>query len=215
MNSTKENILLQALHLFAADGYEAVSVSRIAEALGITKGALYKHYKNKHYKNKRDIFNNILIRMEQNDLENAKGFDLPEGPISEMEEQYESASFRQLVAYSKAQFRYWTQNDFALHFRRMLTLEQYRSKEMGQLYQQYLVSGPVSYLSDLFGSLHFEAPQEKAVMFYAPMFLLYSIYDGAEDPAAVLITIDACLEQLAVSFLRPSQSDVIPGSDFK
>ena len=84
MNSTKENILLQALHLFAADGYEAVSVSRIAEALGITKGALYKHYKNKW-----DIFNNILIRMEQNDLENAKEFELPEGPISEMEEQKE------------------------------------------------------------------------------------------------------------------------------
>ena len=42
MSDTKENILKIALHLFAVNGYEAVSVSMIAEALGMTKGALYK-----------------------------------------------------------------------------------------------------------------------------------------------------------------------------
>ena len=41
--NTKENILIVALRLFAKDGYEAVSVSRIASELGMTKGALYKH----------------------------------------------------------------------------------------------------------------------------------------------------------------------------
>ena len=45
MNDTKERILITALHLFARDGYEAVSVSQLAGALGMTKGALYKHYK--------------------------------------------------------------------------------------------------------------------------------------------------------------------------
>ena len=44
--NTKEKILVTALRLFAVYGYEAVSVSRIAGELGITKGALYKHYKN-------------------------------------------------------------------------------------------------------------------------------------------------------------------------
>ena len=61
MKDTKEKILESALKLFAADGYEAVSVSMIAGELGITKGALYRHYKNK-----RDIFGSILKRMEQN-----------------------------------------------------------------------------------------------------------------------------------------------------
>ena len=41
--------------LFARDGYEAVSVSMIAGELGITKGALYRHYKNK-----QDIFDSIV-----------------------------------------------------------------------------------------------------------------------------------------------------------
>ena len=47
MSDTKKSILLSALVLFARDGYEAVPVSAIAGELGITKGALYKHYKNK------------------------------------------------------------------------------------------------------------------------------------------------------------------------
>ena len=51
MGNRKEEILIVALHLFARDGYEAVSVSQIAGELDMTKGALYRHYKSK-----RDIF---------------------------------------------------------------------------------------------------------------------------------------------------------------
>ena len=55
MADTREKILMTALQLFAKDGYEAVSVRTIAEELGMTKGALYRHYKNK-----RDIFDCIV-----------------------------------------------------------------------------------------------------------------------------------------------------------
>ena len=64
MSNRKEEILIVALHLFARDGYEAVSVSQIAGELGMTKGALYRHYKSK-----RDIFDCIVQRMEQQDGE--------------------------------------------------------------------------------------------------------------------------------------------------
>ena len=63
---TKEKILITALRLFAQDGYEAVSVSRIAGELGMTKGALYKHYKNK-----RDIYDSIVAHIFQLDAERA------------------------------------------------------------------------------------------------------------------------------------------------
>ena len=62
MGNRKEEILIVALHLFARDGYEAVSVSQIAGELDMTKGALYRHYKSK-----RDIFDCIVQRMEQQD----------------------------------------------------------------------------------------------------------------------------------------------------
>ena len=122
MSDTKKSILLSALGLFARDGYEAVPVSAIAGELGITKGALYKHYKNK-----RDIFDSIVSRMERHDAERANEFQMPTGSVSNMEEEYLRVTVDRLVEYGKAQFRYWTQDSFASSFRRMLTLEQYRS----------------------------------------------------------------------------------------
>lgn len=190
MGQTKEKIWITALELFAQNGYEAVSVSDIAGQLGITKGALYKHYTNK-----RAIFDCIIARMEQQDAERAGEFTLPEGTLVQMPEKYCHTSLERLTAYSKEQFRYWTQDPFAVPFRRMLTLEQYRCDEMARLYQQYLAAGPLGYVTDLLGSLGFDHPQQRAAVFYAPMFLLYSVYDGAEDKEAVAALADDCLER--------------------
>ena len=77
MSDTGERILLTSLDLFARKGYEATSVSDIAGALGITKGALYRHFESK-----RAIFDAILARMEQRDGEQARSHDLPEGADS-------------------------------------------------------------------------------------------------------------------------------------
>ena len=101
----------------------------------------------------------------------------------------------ELVEYCKAQLRYWTQDSFASSFRRMLTLEQYRSPEMGRLYQQYLVSGPLGYVADIFGSLGYADPMEKALGFYGPMFLMYSVYDGAEAKDGIIAAADSYLEK--------------------
>ena len=73
MGDTKEKILMTALQLFARDGYEAVSVRNIAEELDITKGALYRHYKNK-----RDIFDSIVERMIQMDAQRAREYQMPD-----------------------------------------------------------------------------------------------------------------------------------------
>ena len=198
MTGTKERILLTALRLFSINGYEAVSVSDIAEALNITKGALYKHYENK-----RDIFDSILSRMEQRDAEQARACQLPEGTLAEMKEAYASAGPDQIIAFSKAMFRYWTRDSFAAQFRRMLTIEQYRSAEMMGLYQQYLVSGPLGYLTDLFSAMGLARPREKAAAFYAPMFLLYGVCDGGEDPENAEPLLDQCLKRARASFTDP------------
>lgn len=190
MVETKEKILLVALRLFAKDGYEAVSVSDISGELAMTKGALYKHYKNK-----RDIFDSIVARMEERDEERAKDYGVPEGTLEQMEDKYRNASIDYIAEYSKAQFRYWTEDDFASSFRKMLTLEQYRNREMGMLYGQYLASGPVGYMTDLFRSLGIPHPYREAVMFYAPMFLLYNIYDESDNREEIMKEMDDLLER--------------------
>ena len=176
MGNRKEEILIVALHLFARDGYEAVSVSQIAGELDMTKGALYRHYKSK-----RDIFDSIVKRMEQQDSEQARENEVPEESIEKTPEEYQNVSLDDFVEYSKSMFEYWTEDDFASSFRKMLTIEQFRSEEMQNLYQQYLVSGPAEYVKDLFKNMKIKNPEENAVKFYANMFFYYSMYDGATD----------------------------------
>jgi len=176
MGNRKEEILIVALHLFARDGYEAVSVSQIAGELDMTKGALYRHYKSK-----RDIFDCIVQRMEQQDSEQARQNEVPEESIEKVPEEYQNVSVEDFVGYSKSMFEYWTEDDFASSFRKILTLEQFRNEEMQNLYQQYLVSGPAEYVKDLFKNMEIKNPEEEAVKFYANMFFYYSVYDGATD----------------------------------
>lgn len=202
MSNTKEQILITALHLFAETGYEAVSVSDIAGKLGMTKGALYRHFKNK-----RDIFESLLACMEENDAKNASEHDVPEDSLSEMEEEYQNTSVESLVEFSKAMFRYWTEDDFASSFRKMLTLEQFRSKEMADLYQQYLASGPLNYVKDLFSSKGIKNAEQRAVEFYSPMFFLYSVYDGSPKKEKVLQMADKAIEESVKDLLTEEKNN--------
>lgn len=182
MAETKENILHTALRLFARNGYEAASVSDIAGELGITKGALYRHYKNK-----RDIFDSIVERMYQIDAERAKKFEVPEETFDRSPSAYRSTDMDKVTAFIEAQFHFLTEDEFACNFRKMLVLEQYRNPEISELYQKCLVSGPVSYMEDLFremmerGIWDKSNPKQLALEFYAPFYLLLSISDRAPD----------------------------------
>ena len=191
MGNRKEEILIVALHLFARDGYEAVSVSQIAGELDMTKGALYRHYKSK-----RDIFDCIVQRMEQQDSEQARQNEVPEESIEKVPEEYQNVSVEDFVGYSKSMFEYWTEDDFASSFRKMLTLEQFRNEEMQDLYQQYLVSGPAEYVKDLFKNMEIKNPEENAVKFYANMFFYYSVYDGATDKTKAKCQFEYMLDKI-------------------
>ncbi len=185
---TKEAILTEALKLFAARGYEAVSVADIAEKLHITKGALYRHYKNK-----RDILEQIIIRMQENDAARAKEYEVPEETYEKKPQAYEEGSLEAMYAFTEAQFIYWTEDEFASNFRKMLTLEQYHDAEMARLYQDYLSGGVLSYLEDFFREILQKdndyradcSPKQLALDLFAPFYMLLNLYDVAEDKSAV------------------------------
>lgn len=181
MSVTKERILETALNLFAREGYAGTSMADIAGELGITKGALYRHYAGK-----RDVFERILRRMEQMDAEKAGNYDVPAEPVEQGAAAYGDTEIESIIAYSEAMFRYWTQDPFASAFRRMLTLEQYRDAEMARLYSQYITGGPLKYMADLFremtarGCWKEDDPMQLALEFYGPMTLLMAVADGPE-----------------------------------
>ena len=91
IGNRKEEILIVALHLFARDGYEAVSVSQIAGELDMTKGALYRHYKSK-----RDIFECIVRRMEQQVGEQARENEVPQESIEKTPAEYVKDLFKNM-----------------------------------------------------------------------------------------------------------------------
>lgn len=182
MSDTKDKILKAALELFAQDGYEAVSVSAIAGKLGMTKGALYKHYKNK-----RAVFDSIVERMHQIDEEHSKKYSVPESKYDEEPGAYKNTTVKNIADFTIAQFRFWTEDKFGANFRKLLTLEQYRNKEMAELYTSCLTSGPIAYIEDIFREIINKNSSQAAdagrlaAEYYAPFCLLITLYDHSAD----------------------------------
>lgn len=295
MSEMKEKILRTALRLFAQEGYEAVSISRIAGALGLSKGALYRHYRDK-----RDVLDSIVREMERRDAEGAQEYALPgaeeteamaarrteengvqetraegqaagntsgareEEPSEGMgasavlsgglpggaefaaardgepsggaefsgareEEPSGGAEFsgareeepsggagvsgareeepsggtespavtpQQLTEYARRMVRYWTLDEFAADFRRMLTLEQYRDPEMARMLRQYLTIGPMEYTALLLENMGVSHARERAAALCGGMYMLICAGDGAEDASECIALADAHLERM-------------------
>ena len=183
MGDTRERIAEVALELFAQNGYSGTSMSDIAKKIGITKGALYRHYTGK-----QEIFDRIVERMNEMDAERAKAYAMPENEQDGFAQVYLHTPIERIRTYSIAQFRHWTEEGFSSGFRKLLTLEQYRDPEMAWLYQNYLASGPVEYMAAIFREMTDSdgAAMQMALDFYGPMYLLYSVYDSAGDKQAVM-----------------------------
>ena len=189
---TKERILETALELFAQNGYLGTSMNDIAQQLGFTKAALYKHYTSK-----QEILDRIVERMNEMDYERAESYEMPETEPDGFAEAYLHTPVQKIRAYSMAQFDHWTKESFSSNFRKMLTLEQYRDPKLAQLHHDYLAGGPLEYMAAIFRKLTDtdEAAMQLALEFYGPMYLLYSVYDGAQDKDSVAPLLDAHIER--------------------
>lgn len=189
---TKERILETALELFAQSGYLGTSMSDIAARLGITKAALYKHYAGK-----QKILDRIVQRMNELDAARAAAYEMPGAAPEGFAQAYLNTPLDRIRAYSTAQFDHWTREPFSANFRKMLTLEQYRDARLAQLYQVNLASGPVKYMAAIFRPLtdSDETAMQLALDFYGPMYLLYSVYDGAADQSAVAPMLEAHIDR--------------------
>ena len=189
---TKERILETALELFAQSGYLGTSMSDIAARLGITKAALYKHYAGK-----QKILDRIVQRMNELDAARAAAYEMPGAAPEGFAQAYLNTPLDRIRAYSTAQFDHWTREPLSANFRKMLTLEQYRDARLAQLYQVNLASGPVKYMAAIFRPLtdSDETAMQLALDFYGPMYLLYSVYDGAADQSAVAPMLEAHIDR--------------------
>lgn len=179
---TKDRILETALALFAQSGYLGTSMNDIAGRLGITKAALYKHYASK-----QEILDRIVEQMNEMDYARAEEYGMPETEPDGFAEAYLQTPIEKIRSYSLAQFDHWTKEPFSSNFRKMLTLEQYRDPKLARLHHDYLAGGPLTYMAAIFRKLTDSDDDaiQLALEFYGPMYLLYSVYDAAEEKKAV------------------------------
>lgn len=186
MKATTEDILNVSLKLFAKFGFDAVSTSMIAGELGMTKGALYRHFASK-----QEIFDKIIEKMFELDEQRSEEDHVPAKTIEEDPESYKETKMMDFCEFVNHQFLFWTENEFAANFRKMITIEQFRNEEMMQLYQDVIAMGPVKYTEDLFkemlknGGLNETAKEMGAkvlsVQLFAPLQLMIQLADGGAD----------------------------------
>ncbi|MGN0867050.1 MAG: TetR/AcrR family transcriptional regulator [Oligosphaeraceae bacterium] len=194
MGKAKERILKAALGLFARRGFQGVSVRDIAQAVELTPPALYAHFASK-----QEVLEAILRRMEEQDAEMARGNGVPALPRSQDPAAYQGTGRRGLAKFTREIFLYWAEDDFAVPFRQLLTIEQYRDARFAALYQQYFGQGVLAYLEDLLRELFpREDPRKLALAFYAPLPFLWEQYGIAKtqkEKRLVLQTLNGHLQR--------------------
>ena len=176
---TKDKILIEALSLFSVSGFSGVSVRDIAKAVGIRESAIYKHYKNK-----QQLFDTIVevsadrINVLQEKLiskfnheENTKDI----FPIGSIQDIYCNI------------FLFYLTDDVLSKFRRMMTIEQFKSHELNEKFKEMFIKKTLSYQSEVFRTLITEGkvngtdPEIMAIHFYSPIFMLLFRYDTEGD----------------------------------
>lgn len=189
--NTKKRILEEALRLFAKNGYLGTSMNDIARQLGVTKAALYKHYTSK-----QEILDSIVNRMDSLDYERGKKYEMPQGDSETVIIGYREADTDKIKQITKVQFLHWTEEEFSNCFRKVLMLEQYRVETMAALFLKYLVSGPVSYMETIFKGLTGKEADARqlALDFYGPIFLMYSLYDAADEKEEIIKMLELHVE---------------------
>ena len=178
---TKLRILDEALTLFSEKGYANVFVGDIAERVGIKAPSLYKHYKNK-----RAIFDAIIDLMNSRFAEQAKALQISGTDAAVDSKIYQNMSEDNLLKLGREFFLFYLHDDYNKRFRKMLTIEQFNSKELAGIYTKLYVDDPLSYQSMLLGMvaasgmLHTDNVEIMTLHFYAPIYFLLTMCD--RDP---------------------------------
>ena len=175
---TKARILESALELFAEKGYSGTSMSDIAKRLGITKAALYKHYTSK-----QEIFEAVMQDTAQRYERFADQIDVHMHNAPQDFPVFTGISADALVEKMRQIFSYSLHDEANRRFRRMMTIEQFRSPELSRLYTQRYVERIVDYHAAIFRSLMASGvirdgdPDTLAMMYAAPVITLIGICD--------------------------------------
>ena len=182
--NTKELILEEALKQFSQKGFEGTSMSDIAGPLGISKAALYKHFERK-----QQIFDKIIEESEERykDVLEKLSVHYPDNSNEKMNKKdvdiYSDISAKGLCENVLTFVRFSMSDEYSRQVRHMLTISQFQSSKLSEMYTKRYVDAMLGYDERLFeqlikaGVIKNGNPKVLAAMFYAPVIMYMGMWD--------------------------------------
>ena len=141
--NTKQEILEAALDLFSTQGFEATSVSQIADAVGIRKASLYSHFASK-----QAILESLMTQVleQYNKHSIFIHTDWDNAAFAEAKQNLSAEEVEQLAF---TQIRYILHDPLVSKARKMLTIEQFRNAQMAELQTKQNYTSVMKYFTNL------------------------------------------------------------------
>ena len=175
--NTKEKILEAALDLFSVKGFEATSISQLAEIVGIRKASLYSHFSSK-----QEILDTLIgkytIEFNQYSIFVNADWDNPEFTKDKSE-----ITPEMLTSIIKGQIQYIIHDSKISKIRKMLTIEQFQNKELCRLQSKLSYNDILKYNISMMkflvsqGILKDEEPEIMAAQFCWPISMWINLCD--------------------------------------
>ena len=197
--NTKQEILDAALELFSVKGYEATSLSMIADAVGIRKASLYSHYESKQAI--LDALINVLLQQFQKHSLFANA-DWDDPAFTKDQSGMTPEALANMV---KDQIRYIVHDPDISRVRKMLVIEQFQNPELAELQSKLSYEDILRYHTGLMkflirqGVLLDENPEIMAAQFCWPVSMWINLCDREPEREAEAMEL---LEQHIRQFLR-------------
>ena len=141
--NTKQEILEVSLDLFSTQGFEATSVSQIAEAVGIRKASLYSHFASKQ-EILDSLMENVLKQYEKHSIFANADWDDP--AFTKDKENITPDTAIQMIV---GQIRYILHDPTISRARKMLTIEQFQNSQMAVLQTKQNYTDVIRYFTGM------------------------------------------------------------------
>lgn len=190
--NTRELFVLKALKLFGERGFDAVKISEIAEEVGCTAPALYKHYQNK-----QQMYDELLEMGKHKFDEHMNAIYIDPDEDKEHAKDLLNLTLEQVINIAKDLLLQPLRDENATNFRKLMTLEQFHMKELADLYNDRYIDLHFRMHAKYFkllmeaGKMTAGDPYTRAVTYFSPIIVAIGVLDrDPEREEAVLKRIE-------------------------
>ena len=198
--NTKQEILEASLELFSVQGFEATSISQIAEAVGIRKASLYSHFESKQA---------ILDTLVKEVLQQYAAHSIFARADWEKDAGNLPLTSDAAVQMIQDQIRYILHDSVIRRARKMLVIEQFRNPELAKLQTKQNYTDVLEYFTGMIrclirkGILLEDDPEMMAAQLCLPISVWINLCDREPDrEQEVMELVDRHIRQ----FFRAYQS---------